>query len=57
MRWLSVLASLLAPDGLLILDPTEHLGKAGHLFTPDADGVYSAPAVIVPATPRHVGVR
>jgi chemotaxis protein methyltransferase CheR len=35
------LASLLAPDGLLILDPTEHLGKAGHLFTPGADGVYS----------------
>ena len=35
------LASLLAPDGLVILDPTEHLGKAGHLFTPGADGVYS----------------
>jgi len=35
------LASLLAPDGLLILDPTEHLGKADHLFTPGADGVYS----------------
>ena len=35
------LASLLASDGLLILDPTEHLGKAGHLFTPGADGLYS----------------
>jgi chemotaxis protein methyltransferase CheR len=35
------LASLLAPDGLLILDPTEHLGKAGHFFGPAADGVYS----------------
>ena len=34
------LASLLAPDGLLILDPTEYLGKAGHLFTPGADAVY-----------------
>jgi chemotaxis protein methyltransferase CheR len=34
------LASLLGPDGLLILDPTEHLGKAGHLFTPGADAVY-----------------
>jgi chemotaxis protein methyltransferase CheR len=34
------LASLLAPDGLLMIDPTEHLGKAGHLFTPDADAVY-----------------
>jgi chemotaxis protein methyltransferase CheR len=36
------LASLLAPDGLLILDPTEHLGKAGHFFAPaPVDGVYS----------------
>jgi chemotaxis protein methyltransferase CheR len=34
------LAALLAPDGLLILDPTEHLGKAGHLFTQEADAVY-----------------
>jgi len=36
------LASLLAPDGLLILDPTEHLAKAGHFFEPAAgEGVYS----------------
>ena len=36
------LASLLAPDGLLILDPTEHLGKAGLFFASAAvDGVYS----------------
>jgi chemotaxis protein methyltransferase CheR len=36
------LASLLAPDGLLILDPTEYLGKANHFFAPAAvDGVYS----------------
>ena len=34
------LTSLLAPDGLLMIDPTEHLGKAGHLFTPVADAVY-----------------
>jgi chemotaxis protein methyltransferase CheR len=34
------LASVLAPDGLLMIDPTEHLGKAGHLFTPEADAVY-----------------
>src|ERR1035438_8840299 len=34
------LASLLAPDGLLMIDPTEHLGKAGHLFTQVADAVY-----------------
>jgi chemotaxis protein methyltransferase CheR len=35
------LASVLAPNGLLILDPTEHLGKADHLFTLGAEGVYS----------------
>ncbi len=35
------MASLLAPDGLLILDPTEHLGRAEHLFAARADGVYS----------------
>jgi chemotaxis protein methyltransferase CheR len=36
------LASLLEPDGLLILDPTEHLGKAGHFFAPaGTDGVYA----------------
>ena len=34
------IASLLAPDGLLMIDPTEHLGAAGHLFTPEADAVY-----------------
>jgi chemotaxis protein methyltransferase CheR len=37
------MASLLAPHGLLILDPAEHLGKAGHLFAPGTDGVYSRP--------------
>ena len=35
------MASLLAPEGLLMLDPAEHVGKAGHLFRPDAEGVYS----------------
>jgi chemotaxis protein methyltransferase CheR len=35
------MASLLAPDGLLMLDPAENLGKAGHLFKPGADGVYA----------------
>ncbi|MEO8426139.1 MAG: protein-glutamate O-methyltransferase CheR [Verrucomicrobiota bacterium] len=35
------MASLLAPDGLLILDLTEHLGKTAHLFTLVSDGVYS----------------
>ena len=36
------MASVLAPDGVLILDPTEHLGKAGHLFAHRADGTYSS---------------
>jgi len=45
------LASLLAPDGLLILDPTEHLGKAGLFFGPSAEGVYSRrPAACYDAT-------
>jgi chemotaxis protein methyltransferase CheR len=35
------MASLLAPDGLLMLDPTEHPGQAGHLFAPGAGGAYS----------------
>ena len=34
------MASRLAPDGLLMLDPAEHLGKAAHLFTPEANAVY-----------------
>jgi chemotaxis protein methyltransferase CheR len=35
------MATLLAPDGLLMLDPTEHLAAAGRLFVPRAAGVYS----------------
>ena len=38
---LTGLASMLAPDGLLMLDPTEHLGKSEQLFTPGDSGVYS----------------
>lgn len=41
------MASLLAPQGLLILDPAEYLGKAAHLFAPGTDGVY----------PRHSNSR
>jgi chemotaxis protein methyltransferase CheR len=35
------IASLLAPEGLLILDPTEHLGRADHLFVSRGNGVYA----------------
>lgn len=35
------LGALLAPNGLLILDPAEHLGPAGTQFTQGAEGVYS----------------
>ncbi len=35
------IASLLAPNGLLMLDPTEHLGSAEHMFRSHAGGVYS----------------
>lgn len=34
------MASVLAPDGVLILDPAEHLGQAGHLFCHGTNGVY-----------------
>ena len=34
------MASLIAPDGLLILDPAEHLGKSSHLFGSGSNGVY-----------------
>jgi chemotaxis protein methyltransferase CheR len=36
------MSALLAPGGLLFLDPTEHLGKAEHLFAGGARGVYSS---------------
>ena len=42
------LASVLAPDGRLILDPAEHLGKAAHLFGPGRTGFTRPPR----ATPR-----
>ncbi len=35
------MASLLAPDGLVMLDPAEHLGEAGHLFTGGTGAIYS----------------
>ena len=45
------MASLLAPDGLLILDPVENLGPAGHLFASWKNGIYS-PRSISPASAR-----
>ncbi len=38
LRWL---ASLLTPEGLLVMDPTEYIGKAGSLFDPLGDGMYT----------------
>ena len=35
------MASLLAPDGLLLLDPAEHLGDAAHLFGRGERGVFA----------------
>lgn len=37
------LASVLAPDGVLMLDPAEHLGKAAHVFARGDHGVYARP--------------
>jgi chemotaxis protein methyltransferase CheR len=41
-RILKRMASLIAADGLLVLDPAEHLGEAQHLFGPGKSGIYSA---------------
>lgn len=35
------MASVLADDGLLLLDPSEHPGNAGHWFTHGARGIYA----------------
>jgi chemotaxis protein methyltransferase CheR len=35
------LVSLMAPDGLLVLDPAEHLGSAHALFGPGNNGVFA----------------
>ncbi len=35
------MAGLLAPEGLLMLDPAEHPGRAEHLFVRHSEGVYS----------------
>jgi chemotaxis protein methyltransferase CheR len=35
------MSALLAGDGLLVLDPAEHLGRADGLFTGSGEGVYS----------------
>ena len=34
-------ASLLAPGGLLILDPAEHLGRTSHLFSKGKESIYT----------------
>jgi chemotaxis methyl-accepting protein methylase len=36
------MASLIAADGLLVLDPAEHLGESQHLFGPARSGIYTA---------------
>jgi chemotaxis protein methyltransferase CheR len=51
------MALLLAPDGLLLLDPTEHPGSAAHLFTPDAGGVYSLRRSGGPAERRSLPIK
>ena len=37
------MASVLAPDGVLFLDPAEHLGAAASLFGPGVNGAYRRP--------------
>jgi chemotaxis protein methyltransferase CheR len=40
-RVLGSMTSLLAPEGLLMLDPSEHPGRASHLFNAEPDAIYS----------------
>ncbi|HZO27991.1 MAG TPA: protein-glutamate O-methyltransferase CheR [Chloroflexota bacterium] len=50
------IASLLAPDGILLLDPAEHLGRAGHLFVTRTNGLYSRrPPSHTRGGPRAIG--
>jgi chemotaxis protein methyltransferase CheR len=44
------MASLLAPDGVLIMDPVEYPGRAGQWFAAETQGVYP----LRPITPTHV---
>lgn len=46
------LASVLAPDGRLILDPSEHLGRAAHLFGSGTNGVYPGRSRATPRADR-----
>ncbi len=42
-------AALLGPEGILVLDPAEHLGAAGSWYAPGRDGVYAGrPAGLSP---------
>jgi len=45
------IASILEPGGLLLLDPSEHVGRAGPLFVDRGDGAYSR----LPAAGRASG--
>ncbi len=49
------MASFLSPGGLLIVDPTEHLGKAGHWFSPGGQGIYFRQETVL--RPRHNGEK
>jgi chemotaxis protein methyltransferase CheR len=52
------MATLLAPGGLLFIDPTEHLGSAAHGFTPRGNGAYSlAGGRLAPMAPRAASVN
>lgn len=42
------MACLLAPEGVLILDPVEDPGRASQLFAPGGDGVYTLRAASLP---------
>jgi chemotaxis protein methyltransferase CheR len=51
------IASMLEPGGLLLLDPSEHLGGAAPLFVDRGNGAYSRRAAVGTASLAHRSLR
>lgn len=51
------MASLLAPGGVLLVDPVENVGEAGRWFGPGTNGVYSLRRNTLPGKTGQTGNR
>ena len=49
------IASMLEPGGLLLLDPSEHLGGAAELFVDRGNGAYTRRSAAGRASASHQG--